>query len=461
MEQDLLENGIDEQNNAPQNLNSRIRTYLWPKWLTGDMKFILIARIFMSATRSLAGVIVPIYLAIIGFSAFQLGLLFMVVGIASALFTSTVGILSDRIGRKPFLIIFPILAALAAFIFAFTRNTPLLFCFAAIGTFGRGAGAGAGMVGPYQPAESALLADVVEPKHRNTLFGIVGFTSSLGSLFGGGLLAILPDALPQLSHIGSIQISVNGAYQATFLVMAGMALLASVIVIPIANPQTPRYKAQPTQQKSWKIFTLSRPTWAILQKLWITNSLNGLAVGFFGPFITYWFFRRYGAGPAMIGALFAIVNIIAMVSNLEAANLAKRWGLVRAITITRSLQAILIIPMVLAPTFWVAGIIYILRMFAQRAGLPLRQSYVMAVISSEERGTVSALSNLPSQATTAIAPTFAGLFFEHGFLALPFEIGSVLQGLNTFFFWYFFRGIQPPEEQTSSAGEKAQTQIAQ
>jgi predicted MFS family arabinose efflux permease len=135
-----------------------------------------------------------------------------------------------------------------------------------------------------------------------------------------------------------------------------------------------------------------------------------------------------------------------MFGNLGAARFAARLGLVRAITISRTLQAVLIIPMVFAPNFWIAGGIYLLRMLAQRVGLPLRQSYVLGVVRPEERGTVGALSNLPSQVTSAASPTLAGYLFDHVALALPFEIGAILQGVNTLVFYLFFRHLQPPEE---------------
>jgi MFS family permease len=184
----------------------------------------------------------------------------------------------------------------------------------------------------------------------------------------------------------------------------------------------------------------------VLARLVVTNSVNGLAIGFFGPFITYWFYERYGAGPALVGALYAVINIAAMLANLAAAPLAARLGLVRAIVWSRALQALLMVPMVLAPTFWMAGAFYLLRMLAQRVGLPLRQSYTMGMVPAEERGTVGAFSNLPSQVTSAISPTAAGYLFDHAALELPFLIGAALQGLNTLLFFLFFSRLLPPEE---------------
>lgn len=437
----------------------RMRATIWPEWITRDMGLLLGARTLMSASRAFAGVVVPIYLALIGYNGFTLGMLFTVVALTSALLGSGVGLLSDRFGRKIFIVVIPWFAAVAAVVFAFSQAAALIFIFAALGSFGRGAGAGAGVIGPYQPAEQALLADAIPDRHRNSLFGRVAFASSFGALIGTGLLTELPTILGRFG----LQVQQGQAsYRLMFLVMAAIALGAGLLALPISEPKrSPRSASQHSQsgdlRKRMRL-SLSPQSWFVLIRLWITNSMNGLAVGFFGPFITYWFYRRYGAGPETVGLLYAAINLVAMFGNLGAARFAARLGLVRAITVSRTLQAILIIPMVLAPSFWLAGIIYLLRMLAQRVGLPLRQSYVLGVIRSEERGTVGALSNLPSQLTSAASPTLAGYLFDHVALALPFEIGAILQGVNTLIFYLFFRDLQPPEEQGKGHRKQAAPQ---
>lgn len=425
---------------------------IWPAWMTRDVGVLLAARASMSATRALAGVVVPIYLALIGFSAFELGLVFVAVALTSALMSTAIGLLADRIGRKPFIVAIPLLAGVSALAFIATRATAPIFIFAALGSFGRGAGAGAGTIGPYQPAEQALLAGTVPAKHRTSLFGRVGFASSLGAFIGAGPVIVLIQWL----RSGGLSVQADLAtYHLDFLFMAGFAVVAGLLALPVTEARpTPAPRpaatlaAGRTGPRRW-LPRLSQPSWPILARLWVTNSVNGLAVGFFGPFITYWFFRRYGVGPALVGVLYSVINVAAMVSNLGAARISARLGLVRAIVISRALQAVLLIPMVLAPSFALAGAIYLVRMMCQRVGLPLRQSYVMGVFPPEERGTVAALSNLPSQATSAISPGLAGYLFDHVALALPFEIGAALQGLNTLLFFIFFRSLFPPEERAA------------
>lgn len=401
-----------------------------------DVGLLMLARVAMSGVRALAGVIVPIYLTLIGFSPTRIGVLFAIVTLASALLTGTVGLLADRIGRKPFLIAFPLLAALAGLVFAVTRNLPLLFVFAALGSFGRGSGAGGGAIGPYSPAEQAFIADVTPTRVRNSVFGRIAFASAVGAVIGNSLAA-LPGLVARFGGLAQAE-----AYQLGFVPVVILALAAGLLAVPIANPKLSR---APRRERR-RLVQLSRPSWSLLVRLWATNSVNGLAIGFVGPFITLWFYRRYGVGAGSIGLLYTVINIATMLSILSAANLAGRFGLVRTIVIGRTFQGLLLIPMVLMPNFWLAGLVYLVRMLAQRIAMPLRQSYVMAMVPPTERATVAGFSNLPSQGTSVLSPTPAGFLFEHVALALPFVAGAVLQVVNTGLYWLFFHNRRPPEE---------------
>jgi predicted MFS family arabinose efflux permease len=399
------------------------------------------ARIPMSAARALAGIVVPIYLALIGFSAVELGELFLTAALASAVISGVSGPVSDRFGRRVFLIGVPMLTALAAVIFALTTRPALLFAGAALGAFGRGAGAGAGAVGPYQPVESATVAESTAASWRNAAFGRLAAASSAGAL-AGGLLATLAGAahLPPGPALA--------AYRPVFLVAAALAAAAGLLGLAVREPvQAGRGAAPGAGGRTAGGIRFPRRSLPLLARLWVTNLVNGAAVGMFGPFVTYWFFRRFGAGPAQLGVLYAVINAVTVVSGLAAAGVARRLGLLRAIVLIRGLQAALLVPMVMAPTFWLAGAVYLVRMGVQRIALPLRQSFVLAAADPGELASVAALSNVPSQLAMAGAPVATGYLFDEVSLALPFLAAAGLQGLNALLYWVFFRSVRPPEEE--------------
>ncbi|MCK4176643.1 MFS transporter [Aciditerrimonas ferrireducens] len=423
------------------------RHLLWPPWMDRNLRLVWSARLVMSVGRALAGVVTALYLADRGLSAVGIALVFMVVALASALLSSLSGLLSDRVGRKPFLVVFPLLTAAAGLVFALARPLALLVVFAALGSFGRGAGAGAGAVGPYQAVESALATESVRAGRRNDVFGRLAFASSLGAL-AGGLLADLAHR-----HHGALG-AVIAAYRPAFLAVAACSALAGLLALWIREPaRTTGGDDVPVPRGKERRGGMRWPARSVplLVRLWATNTVNGVAVGMFGPFVSYWFALRYHVGPGEIGALFAVVNLATLPTTLEAAGLARRFGIIRAMTALRLAQAVLLVPMVLSPSFLLAGAIYLVRMAAQRAALPLRQSYVLAMAHPEERASVAALSNLPSQLAMGVSPLASGYLLEEVSLSLPFELAGLLQALNAGLYWLFFRHAAPEEERARSA----------
>ncbi len=427
---------------------------LLPAWADRDLRIVLGARLSMSAARAIAGVVVALYLAAEGFSAVEIGVLFLCVTVVSALVSTSVGLLSDRVGRKPFLVGVPMLAALAAAMFAVDRAPAVLFVFASLGSFGRGAGAGGGSVGPYQPAESAYVAEGVPRPLRAAAFGRLAFASSLGALVGG-LMAGLAAARPHMSPGAAL-----AAYRPAFVACAILAAAAGTAALWLSDRRRP---APPAGVAGPRV-RLPRRSWPALWRLWVTNGTNGLAIGLVGPFLSYWLARRYGASPGDIGILFAIVNLGSLGASLAAAGIARRLGTVRAIVVVRAVTGLLMVPMALAPAFWLAGSIYFVRMLFQRVGLPLRQSFTQDLAHPDERSSVAALSNLPAQATMGLGQVVAGYLFQDVALAAPFEVGALFQCANALAYAVLFRAGKPRwrggDGRTDAPGVPAATGVA-
>src|SRR5579884_1051990 len=85
---------------------------LRPEWLNRDLTLLFGGRGLRSLTQAYLAVIVPLYLAHLGFSATQVGFIFTASALSSALIAAAVGFLSDRYGRKTFLVVLALLTAL-------------------------------------------------------------------------------------------------------------------------------------------------------------------------------------------------------------------------------------------------------------------------------------------------------------------------------------------------------------
>ncbi len=405
---------------------------LIPDWANRNLRLILAARVAMSVARAVSSIVTALYLADIGFSGLEIGALFVGVTVFSALVSTAVGLLADRRGRKPFLVVVPLVTAASAVAYAETRITALLFAAAALGSFGRGSGAGAGNVGPYQPAESALVADSTASDHRAAAFGRIAFASTVGALVGGLLAGLVHTS----RHMGAA--AATAAFRPAYLLAAALAVVAGVVAMFVEEPSQ-----SPVGAGARPGFRWPRRSWPALWRFWVTNAVNGAGIGLFGPFISYWLYRRYSATPGAIGVLFSVVNLGSLASTLAAARIARFIGTVRAITTVRALGGVLLVPMVVAPTFWLAGLVYLARMMVQRVGLPLRLSFTQDMAHPDERASFAALASLPAQATMAGSQAFAGYLFDDVSLTAPFELAAAFQVLNAILYTVLF-SRRPP-----------------
>jgi len=393
-------------------------------WLKRDLALLLAARMLRSLTQGFLVIVVPIYLARLGFSAVQIGTLLMVTTVASAVMVILVGLGADRWGRKTVLILLAVLQAAGAAGFVFSTAFWLLTAASALGTIGRGGGAGSGgAFGPFYPAEQPLVTEHVSMPHRNTVFGFLSFLGVLGGA-AGSLLAMLPD------HLTRGPAGWRTGYMVLFGLTLAISLLLIAILLPVGEKKRPAGKAA------------LRLSWKLVGKFSLTNAFNGFGIGFLGPLLTYWFYIRFGAGPGTIGLLFTIVNLVTALPYLLSARLGNTFGMVRTVVVTRTVAVFLTALMVLAPTYWVAGVLYTLRMAFNTLGNPLRQSFVMGMSREEERSTVAAFSNLPMQITSALSPPLGGWLLDEGLLGIPLLLAALFQMANVVFYWRFFRQVK-------------------
>ncbi len=419
----------------------------------GQLMLINVARMLVSMTQVIVAIGVPIYFAVDGISASKLGFIIGVTAVFSVSVSTLIGTFADRIGRRPFLIAYPILIGLAVITFVFTSYQPLLIAATVVGGFGRGGGAGGGQVGAYQPAESALLSDIAV-NNRNRAFMRVSQFNVVGALVGSLIALLFYGSLT--SPRTKIDLLIP------FMVAAASAFLAGVAAIFLndVNTTKTRRSAQELSDQSQGIASTAdkkvrrsffpKRSMPLLMRLFLTNSLNGLAVGMFGPFLTYYFYVRFHEGPNAIAFVYLLTNLLSLGPISVATKWAGKSGIIRVTTILRVSQALLLIPFALAPSFIAAASIFVVRTVVQRAALPLRTSYVQSQAHPDERAQVAALSNISAQVMQSGSPVLSGFLFDQVAYEAPFIVGGVIQLLSAIFYGYFFMN-RPPEDEIAKA----------
>lgn len=425
-------------------------------WLNHDLRWLLLLRALRSFAQGYLAVITPLYVALLGYDAAHLGILFGVAGMANALLSGASGILADRFGRKFFLVLISLMMATGAVAFALTRNFGLLVVAEAIGSLGRGGALGGDVWGPFYPAAEALVAEQTRDIHRTTVFGALSFIGVLSGALGS-LLA----ALPRLLNL-ALGVSPLAGYRLLFLLTGPLGIATALAVSPVrelhlgesrrgARAHGGPYRSNPPLKGPPKVLGLSARSWRLVFRFMITNATNGLSIGMLGPFVVYWFYRRFGVTGAELAGLFFVLNAFCALPYLMAGRIALAMGSVRAVVFTRTISTALLFGVVLMPTFLTAAALYTLRMVFTVLSIPVRQSYLMGVIEPAERASAAGLANFPAQVTSAVSPYLAGYFMQNLALAFPLEFAAVTQALNTWLYWWFFHNIYPPEESVRAA----------
>jgi MFS family permease len=162
--------------------------------------------------------------------------------------------------------------------------------------------------------------------------------------------------------------------------------------------------------------------------------------------IAYWFVVRFGADPALLGAIFFGANLLAGFSALAAARLAARIGLLNTMVWTHVPSNLLLMLVPLMPSLaWAIGLL-LLRFSISQMDVPTRQSYLAAVVDPNERAAAAGVTTTARTAASALAPLLAGALFGAGMLSAPFVIAGGLKILYDLALYRAFRSLKPPEE---------------
>jgi len=138
-------------------------------------------------------------------------------------------------------------------------------------------------------------------------------------------------------------------------------------------------------------------------------ALDSLGGGFVSAaLVSYFFFEQFGAPVEPVAVLFFAARVLNALSHLAAARLAHWIGLVNTMVFTHIPSSLFLASAAIVPSFPVAAALFLLRESLAEMDVPTRQSYVMAVVRSEERTVASGVTNLVRLTGWAVAPAIGG-----------------------------------------------------
>ena len=389
--------------------------------------FLIAARFPRSIWQGALVVDFALYLRALGWSAVEISLVLSGALILGAMLTITLGPLSDRFGRRRFLLAYDAIQCAAAVVAFLTAASAPLAASAVIGGFGRG---GSGAAGPFSPVEQSWLAHCVPVTRRGSMFSINSAVGFVGMAIGASL-----GALP--SWIGGAQ-PAGVAYRPLFAIAAGLSVVAFVLIL--VSRDAPVDPLPPTAAKQRDAAGL-RAENRLMLRLVLASALNGMGTGLTGPLIAYWFALRFQHGPGSIGPMLAVGFLLGAGASLFGRWLTQRIGIVASVVAMRGAGLLMLIALPFSPTFLVASALYIGRAVLNRGTTGPRSALNVSLVRPSRRGLSSAAANVASQVPRAIGPIVAGVFFESDAFTAPFLLAAVFQGAYIWFYDRSFRRV--------------------
>jgi predicted MFS family arabinose efflux permease len=322
-----------------------------------------------------------------------------------------------------------VLMAGAGGAFALTTAFPLLALAATIGILSPSGNE----VGPFLPIEQAALAQELGVDARTSAFAWYQLTGALATAAGALAGGVLAEAL-QRAGIAPLR-----SYQLVFAGYAGAGVALALLFSRLSARVEPARAPAPARSA----LGLHRSRGVVL-RLSALFSLDAFAGGFVvQSFVAWWFHRRFGAGPALLGAIFFGANVLAGVSALSAAAVARRFGLVNTMVFTHLPSNVLLALVPLMPTLPLAIAVLLLRFSISQMDVPTRQSYTMAVVDPDERSAAAGVTGIARTVGAALAPLAAGpLYATAALAAAPFLVAGGLKVVYDLALWRSFRNVR-------------------
>jgi DHA1 family tetracycline resistance protein-like MFS transporter len=322
-----------------------------------------------------------------------------VVGIYSIMqffFAPVWGRLSDRIGRRPVILISLTASCIGYFMFAFARNLILLFASRII------AGAGGANIGTAQ----AYIADTTTHEERAKGMGLIGAAFGMGFILG-------PPLSGALAHLGSKHGMAGNLLPG--IVAGSLSLTALVVALLVLGesktPDATVRSSLPPQfdPKVWREMSSHTILLAIMATLFIAL----LAVAGMETSVTLHARDRFGFKPLDLAYFFLFMGVIvALIQGGLIGRLAKKLGEKTLVAIG---AASFTLGLALIPGVYRVSLLYVVAFFlavGQGLTYPSLTSMVTKASPAREHGSMLGLATAVGSLARFLGPIVVGFLYD-------------------------------------------------
>ena len=394
-----------------------------------DERFILAARGVRAFADGFVAMLLPIYLVELGFDALAVGAIVASTLIGTALLTLWVGVIANRHSRRHLLLAAALLmAATGACFTATTAFWPLLVV-AFVGTINPTSGDAS----IFLPLEQTVLAETVEAHRRTALFARYSVVGSIA-----GALGVLAAAVPDLvaSAFGWDRVT---AMRLMFAAYGGLGLVALVLYRPL-SPAVEAAADTPTAPLG--------PSRRLVYGLAALFGMDSFGTGFLvQSLLALWLYQKFQISVTTAAAILFWSNVCSAVSYLVAVPIANRIGLINTMVFTHLPSNLFLMMVPFAPNLATAIGLLLARSALSQMDVPTRTSYVMAVVTPEERPAAASFTSVPKTFAWAAGSIISGYLLTLSSFGWPLLIGGLTKGVYDILLLVRFRGVRPPEEE--------------
>jgi DHA1 family multidrug resistance protein-like MFS transporter len=375
---------------------------------TNHRKHLYILAISLVVVMLGFGIVIPImpfYVERLDAGGTELGLLVASYAVMRLICGPLWGSLSDRVGRKPILMVGIFGYGITMILFGLATKLWMLFIFRALSGI---------LSSATSPTTMAYVGDSMPEKERSQGMGILGAAVGVGTIVGPGLGGLLA-----------------GENLATpFFIAGGMSFLALILIwlflpesLPAAARQRNGKKKRLPAREIWKAASGSIGSLLLMAFL----ASFGLTA-FFGIFGLY-ALQKYNAGPESVGGIMMVFGLVtALAQGLLVGPLSRRWGETRVIQTGLVATAAGFLLIALANTF----INFLIAIGLFTLAIAVLSPAVSALTSSLtilDQGLTMGLSNAAQSLGRIAGPLLGGVVFDI-FLEYPNYLGAVVMGLG-------------------------------
>ncbi len=386
--------------------------------------------------RGLIAVILAIYLAEIGLSIPQIGLVLGASLVGGFLFSLLVMFTANSISRRLWFVIIAVVTGVAISMLFFTENVWLIGLASFFGSY-----AGSGMHwGPSLQLEQSSLTEITNAQTRTRAFSNLSVSSAGGRAVGSALVGIATYL------IGVRGWEIVDAYKVLLAIYLGINLLNAAIYLALSSAIESKASTGDLLVNPFK--TPSRKPILKISSLFAIDSFSGGMI--FDAFFALWMVDKYGLNEGTIAAIMIATQGLNLVSIWLAPSVAKRIGLLNTFVWTQVLSNICLISFAFAPSAIVAAGIWMLRGIFDEMDVPTRQSYMMAIVPPEERTVMAGSANLGRGLGRMPSSTVTGFLWAGAYTVAPWLIGGGLKLAYDFAIYFSFRNVKLPDDEESN-----------